>query len=43
MKYPYKNLMNESWKFLTEIHNFRDLPKDDIPEIGDVLMWESHL
>ena len=25
--------MNESWKFLTEIHNFRDLPKDDIPEI----------
>ena len=25
--------MNESWKFLTEIHDFRDLPKDDIPEI----------
>ena len=25
--------MNESWKFLTEIHDFRDLPKDGIPEI----------
>ena len=25
--------MNESWKFLTEVHNFRDLPEDGIPEI----------
>ena len=28
-----KNLMNESWKFLTEVHKFSDLPKDEIPEI----------
>ncbi len=25
--------MNESWKFLTEVHKFSDLPKDEIPEI----------